>query len=595
MFAFTLNKLGLNDGSEITPGPLTVICGPNNVGKSRSLKDIRDLCASRQQVRGKIILRIITSVPQSLAELRQSYDVEMYLEENRSWVFRSLEPELCSEYSVSGGSEWPKDYEIAFLRGQINAQTHFLSTYGTAMFAFLTTEHRLQLVKESDSPSHENESSSILQALYDCEKETEQIIRRCVKNAFGCEVALDFSVLNKLRLRVGPDFSQIPADPRDAKPIFAKYPTLDDQGDGIRSFVGIVVALLAVHRSLFLIDEPEAFLHPPQAFRIGEFLAEQASNARQIILATHSADVLRGIISKTRNVTIIRMDREGEKNAFKQLEPGRLKNVICDPLLSSARVLDGLFYSGAVVVEADSDARFYHTASHKHSPNLDLHFVNADNKQTVPRIVRLYHDMGVHAVGVVDFDILRSGGDFKKSLEELGASEEDLRTTGEIRDAIGEIAKDASTEDRFNKVKEGVNAFAEKIRSAEIGFSSLGIERSEQQEQFLRQVENRIREIGESSKGWRKLKEEGRDALPLELQPRFDELWKICAKYGLLIVPTGQLESMLTEYGIERTTDKRSWLGKALTLVAGLTIDDSKYPWRFVKEIHSRLGQDWIS
>jgi len=35
-----------------------------------------------------------------------------------------------------------------------------------------------------------------------------------------------------------------------------------------------------------------------------------------------------------------------------------------------------------------------------------LHFVNADNKQTVPRILRLYQDMGVRAAGIVNFDVL---------------------------------------------------------------------------------------------------------------------------------------------------------------------------------------------
>ncbi|MGZ3471666.1 MAG: AAA family ATPase [Isosphaeraceae bacterium] len=60
------------------------------------------------------------------------------------------------------------------------------------------------------------------------------------------------------------------------------YEQLDEQGDGIRSFVGIVVALLILNRGLFLIDEPEAFLHPPQAYRIGAFIAEQSSLSRQL-------------------------------------------------------------------------------------------------------------------------------------------------------------------------------------------------------------------------------------------------------------------------------------------------------------------------
>src|SRR5262245_45189662 len=165
---------------------------------------------------------------------------------------------------------------------------------------------------------------------------------------------------------------------------------LDDQGDGIRSFVGIIVALLTLKRGLFLIDEPEAFLHPPQAFRIGSLIADQSNQSRQIILATHSADVVRGILSRTNDVAIIRFEPTGNTNHFNHLNAQRLKTIIKGPLLSSARVLDGLFYGGAVVVEADADARFYQAASVKRSRALDLHFVNADNKQTVPTIVKLY-------------------------------------------------------------------------------------------------------------------------------------------------------------------------------------------------------------
>jgi ABC-type uncharacterized transport system ATPase subunit len=175
-----------------------------------------------------------------------------------------------------------------------------------------------------------------------------------VKRAFKREIILDFTLPQRLQLRVGDDFSTVPLDPRDARPILAKHDKLDEQGDSLRSFVGILVALLAMKRSLLLIDEPEAFLHPPQAFKIGEFLAQQANNTRQIILATHSVDVLRGILSEKQDIAILRIDRVGNTNYFRLLDPDRLKELVNDPLLSSARVLDGLFYSGAVVVEADS-------------------------------------------------------------------------------------------------------------------------------------------------------------------------------------------------------------------------------------------------
>ena len=198
--------------------------------------------------------------------------------------------------------------------------------------------------------------------------------REQTKKAFNCQVALDFSAPQTLLLRVGDDFSALPPDPRDARSILLNYEKLDEQGDGLRAFVGVVVALLVVNRGLFLIDEPEAFLHPPQAFRIGEFLATETGNSKQVVAATHSVDFLRGVLSKTREVTVIRIDRTGSQNTFRRLEPKTLKGLVADPLLSSARVLDGLFYAGAIVVEADRDARFYQSVFKRRFPDVDLHF-----------------------------------------------------------------------------------------------------------------------------------------------------------------------------------------------------------------------------
>ena len=172
-------------------------------------------------------------------------------------------------------------------------------------------------------------------------------IRKTVKTTFGKEIALDFSVLQKIEFRVSDDFSSLPPDPREALPVLSAAEKLDDQGDGIRSLVGVVTAVLAVKRPLFLIDEPEAFLHPPQAFRIGSFLAEKANDSRHMIIATHSTDVLRGMLARRHaGISIIRFDRTGDTNSFRILAPNRLQDLVTDPILSSARVFDGPVLQG---------------------------------------------------------------------------------------------------------------------------------------------------------------------------------------------------------------------------------------------------------
>jgi ABC-type polar amino acid transport system ATPase subunit len=581
MYVYRIQHVQFNDGTTLEPGKLTIICGPNNVGKSRALKDLEMLSTRHAAPYGVIIKDVQHVLPQNLDELRQAYDVERYRQETGHWLVRTLDPKLCSEYKLTTGADWPASNESS-LRYTDNAQRSFASDFGHSMLAHLTTDNRLQLVKESSSASDEHQIANLLQALYAAGPSAEKLIRAEVRTAFGCEVALDFTAPQKLLLRVGDDFSSLPADPREARCLLSNHEKLDDQGDGLRAFVGVVVALLVIKRGLFLIDEPETFLHPPQAFRIGEFLATNAGETTQLVIATHSADFLRGVLSKTHDVTVIRVDRNGDKNEFRRLEPIMLKNLASDPLLSSARVLDGLFYAGAVVVEADRDARFYQSVFKKRFPDTDLHFVNADNKQTVPKITRLYRDLGVKCCGIVDFDALNETYTFASMLDTLGMTDTHKKLALEIRDKIGAEAKEIPDDRRFAEAVAKIGALS---KEAEVQAASI----TEGLPKFLSDLDGKCREIVHAAKQWKELKEKGIYSLPEPLVTEFWKLYELCVQYGLIITPTGELESMLVEYGIERTTDKRAWIIRALTLIPSLEPNDLKYPWKLVKLVSDNL------
>lgn len=586
MYTYKLTRIVFNNSEEIQPGNLTVIIGPNNVGKSRTLKDIAQKSTKRQPIPGVIVNDVEWTTPQNLQELREAYALERYQDENNNWLFRTLAPELSKEHQTNA-SFWSEEQQIS---SYLSNKPLFAEHFGVAMLAFITTEYRLQLVKEAPSSAHERQEVNLLQALYNAGSSLETDIQELVRRAFGKTVKLDFTVPQRLLLRVGDDFSSIPPDPRDARQLMQQYEKLDDQGDGIRSFVGITTALLATKRNVILIDEPEAFLHPPQAFRIGEFIAAQATSQRQIVLATHSVDLLRGILSKTSDVTILRIDRRDKTNYFNVLDPNRLRELVNDPLLSSARVLDGLFYSGVVVVEADSDGRFYQIASNKRRNNIDLYFVNADNKQTVPRITTLYRDMGVRCVGIVDFDVLNGSAEFKRQLEALEFDEIIIASLLTIRDKISEVAKDSPPDERLEKVRDKMTTLLNSLAQLQGKAFASDNEAKSEKEKLLNQVERQAREIAASTKNWNALKEKGRAALPIELQSSFDDLWRECSQKGLFINPCGELESMLTPLGIDYTTDKRGWIARALALLPALEVNDNEYPWKFVKSIQEYLA-----
>jgi hypothetical protein len=77
----------------------------------------------------------------------------------------------------------------------------------------------------------------------------------------------------------------------------------------------------------------------------------------------------------------------------------------------------GLFYDHVVVGEADADRSFYQEINERLLATSDKRgaphtlFLNAENKQTIPKIVEPLRKLGVPAATISDLDVLKEGGD----------------------------------------------------------------------------------------------------------------------------------------------------------------------------------------
>jgi len=95
------------------------------------------------------------------------------------------------------------------------------------------------------------------------------------------------------------------------------------------------------------------------------------------------------------------------------LAGNELQTLMRDPLLRSTGVLSALFYQGAVICEADRDRAFYEEINRRlrsvGQDADDVLFTNAQNKQTIGRIIRPLRTMGIPAAAIVDLDILKEG------------------------------------------------------------------------------------------------------------------------------------------------------------------------------------------
>ncbi len=590
-YEFRLHSLLMADETEVAIGNLTVLLGPNNAGKSRALRDILDAITSVPTTPA-VVKGVHYNKPATVAEVIAAYPLKEVATRVGQRKFRGLNPNLISEYQIEVPVEIfdDKSFDTELRRRS------FEQTFSRLMVANLTTESRLVLVKRwPPFPDRPNPTEKLVNSLlYDlvyAAPATKNLLRAQLKSAFDSDVFVDYTALTDVLLRVGPDFSYVSPDPSVSHEELKAFDSIDEQGDGMRAFLGIIAAMCAINRNVWLIDEPEAFLHPPQAFRIGAFLAEQARQNRQIVVATHSVDVLRGIIHSTRNVDIVRLDRSTGTTLIRRLDANRLREIVDDPLMTSARVLDGLFYSAAVVTEADADSRFYHAVSAKRNPTLDVHFVNADNKQTVSRIIRLYKDMGVRSAGIVDIDVVNDRRELEKTLRELDVSEDVVSDCLERQIVIAKAVQEVLPDDRINAIHKSIDEISALIeRGLRDAVSDKDPRRSK--DGLLKKLASRFHELAEQAKPWKDLKRSGIGVLPPDAAAAFGQIAHKCGLGGLFITSVGELESMLSDYGIKHSNDKRAWITQALGIVAGLTPDDSKHPWKFMKHVHDFLSID---
>lgn len=580
---FRIRSIKFNDGSAFELANVTLLVGPNNCGKSRALKDTVALSTNPKSA-GLVVVEIVLDGPNDWDELVKSLSDPPKIG-NGGYTFSTLSPEL--DRGV-GGVSWGSNSKTT-IQANVTAtltgehRSNGLKRFMDAAIVHLTTDARLTVLGDTNSPTDANSPQDLVQYFYRSGSKTEKAVSDLLERYFGKQLRLDFTDIQHLRMRYAADFSDVPIDPRDALGPMSTRELLSDQGDGVRSFTGMVAAIEALDRSVYVIDEPEAFLHPPQAFHIGRLIGQRANSDKQFIVATHSSDILRGVLSASEDISVVRVNRIGDKNSFQKIATTTIKTVTSDPLLSSSRVLEGLFYSAAVVVESDSDARFYAAALTQIDNELDAHFVAADNKQTVAKILCLYSEMGVKHLGIVDFDMLRVAAELEDALKSLGISETSIANIKESQKKIAEEANQVSSEQRINSFREVTERIIAELEAYDKG-------EKPDADSVLRFLQKRANEAASATKPWKALKEHGVAGLSAAGAIEFDKINAELLPYGLCIYRLGELESSLVEFGLSYTTNKKQWIVAALKLVSSLSVDLDKKFWQDIKRIADTLS-----
>ena len=574
-YKYKIDKIKLKNGIEIVPGRINVFVGANNCGKTQFLKDMLSILTTPNNST-KIVEDIDIPVPKSWEEMAEAYDMNIQ-NKHGTQELKHILPTFDGEPFGTSGNNLINTLNI-WLKSDYNT---FKQYTGPGLITFLNTENRLRLALScnENGPLNQRGARNVLEALYLSGKYIEIKLKTIIKKIFDVDICLSPYNIGALEVKVGQDLSSMPSSSQDAYSYLEAFPNLDIQGDGLRSVVGIISAIVAVKRPIIFIDEPEAFLHPPQALQLGQIISELVDDNTQVFIATHSADFLRGLISVAQDSKIIRLERIKEDVTIANLlEPDILKKIVTDPLLSSARVLEGMFYKGIVATEGDADCIFYQRLFQKIWAVDEIHFVNSHNKQTLKKVISPYQKLDVKYAMIADADIIRDRHEFNAILSISNNTELKEKILQE-RDELYKAFDDRDKSIILNELKQKTQELLDRVDAD-----------SQITESKLYEFRQALKDLYKESDELANFKDSGRESLSPKYKTIFDSLCENCTSIGLFIVPVGELESWLTDYGVCKKSSKSKWIISALESLPDVP-DDSKAIWQFLKKLQKFLSE----
>lgn len=533
-----IDSLTFSDGTKLdfAKGDIVVFVGPNNSGKSEALRNIRAKFHQKQTV--GVVVRDI-----SLKNTGNKHALIKWLD---STFKKTTHRENDPEYQGMGTS-----VHLSHLDGWwVNCANGFGNL--AQVFCFhLTSEQRLNAANAASNIAYNTQvKSHPFHYLYQ-NHSLETRLSKLFKRAFDQPLVLNRYAGSMIPLHVGEKPSLSPGQMEYSEEYIAalsKLPTIESQGDGMRSFAGVLLHSIIMDHSVLLVDEPEAFLHPPQARHLGKMIATEAGNDRQFFIATHSGDFLRGLLdSGHQNIRVIRLERKGNINAVRDLKNEDIRDLWSDSLLRYSNILDGMFHEMVILCEGDSDCRFFAAildAIYDARPDEkrpDLMFTHCGGKDRLKIGAKALKAIGVNVAVIVDMDALNGS-----TLEFLCQSvQADWSCVAQEWHAIKNAIEQKKAEINSVEVTRKINDVLESITTPQLPAT----------------VAKEINNILKQSSPWAILKTCGKAFIPAGGPTQaFERLDAALNNKGVFLVPCGETE------GFDRTVSEHgpSWVNEVL-------------------------------
>jgi AAA domain, putative AbiEii toxin, Type IV TA system len=508
-----ISKLIFSGGGSflLQPNEKIILVGPNNSGKSQSLREIMDLCEKGNENRTVVITDIEVSKKGSRKDLQE------FLEGSSEYV---------------GENYRYGDWQIHNSHIQFWDHPYLKYNLLNGFVKKIAADDRLEICKQQKSISVGDQKSKPQHLLYDDEALMGKITG-LFKRAFGSDIMFDFRGGSKLPIHVGA----IPKCDGVVDRVgdwyvngVRKNPLLDKQGDGMKSYAGILFETIVANRDVTLIDEPEAFLHPPQMRRLGETLSSEVEG--QLIVATHSSDILRGFLEGTKGKTrILRIRRENDVNLVSEASSEVIRELWEKPDLRYSNALEGVFHEQTIICEDDSDCRLINSVADHVSSGIfgewkDTAYVPAGGKHGVPKIAGVLRKIGVPVKAVFDIDFLAERDLVRSTVDAFGGNWHEIepifmRVDNAVRGGI-----------KARTVKEIKQDIAEMLADSD------GLPKGD------------VIDVMKQGRPWAMVKKYGTRAIPNgHAQRDYNLLKEKLEEIGIFLVPVGEIENFCPDIG----------------------------------------------
>nr|WP_275406705.1 AAA family ATPase [Actinomadura bangladeshensis] len=439
---------------------------------------------------------------------------------------------------------------------------------GRLLSSYLPPVERAGILGQAQRRANLSEPSSHLLHRFEDDADLMKRASDLTYRHFRRELTLDW-LSGNICLRVGkPSLDAPPVDSVTAeyRKAIAQLPLLSEQGDGIKSFLGILMPLLSAVQPIVIVDEPEAFLHPPQAVSVGREIGSlSVKNGLQVILATHDRNILIGLLESGVDLSVIRLDREGDLTTAHQIDAQELRNIWSDTVLRYSNLLDGLFHRVVVLAEGDRDCRFYAATLEEWSKQnylpfspSEVLFVPSAGKDGMPKMASVLRAAQVKVICSPDLDILDDENKLRILVSSLDGAE-----------SWDSLSKDyrLATED-FRKPRQQVrcgyalNAVSSVIKGRE-------------DELYTGEIKKEIlANLRAEESPWKKVKRYGERSFVGQARVAFERLMPQLESLGIAAVRMGELECFAEDTGVSKG---EQWLPAAFSAGAHKRAEAQKH------------------